>query len=290
MNFIHTFYSKPLLNNKFNKYETLIDVIITDYTYSAYCCKKLLGQKITLYADKLGAEILGHIPYDDVKILDFDSSIDFAASIKFEAMKYMTPDDVLIDGDLFVQNERCINLISEYSKTYDFIYSFFEPSSHTLGTAAEKHYMSVNKMKERIELFKEPYTLPECDDDYRWPNTSFMKFNNMELKEKYIEQYHYFKNGLEGLDFGKAWPDIIIEQHNMRKLLESGGYSSKAMIEDFPTNESNDYAIQIGFTHLGHCKVSMNSVFKDMIRIRFGNDELQNVENQITKWKDYKNK
>lgn len=40
MRFIHTFNSKPLLKEKFDKYETSLDVILTDYAYSAECCKK----------------------------------------------------------------------------------------------------------------------------------------------------------------------------------------------------------------------------------------------------------
>ena len=294
MNFIHTFYSKPLLSNKFNKYETLVDVIITDYTYSAYCCKKILGQNIILYADKLGAEILNNIPYDEVRILDFDSSIDFAASIKFEAIKDMTEDDVLIDGDLFLQNKKCLELINEYSKKYDYIYSFFEPYTYTLKDDANidnlKNYnLMVDKMREREELFKEPYILPSCNADFCWPNTSFMKFNNMELKQKYLEQYHFFKKGLEGLDFGKAWPDIIIEQYHMKKLLEYGNYSSKAMIENFPTNESNKYALQIGFTHLGYCKININRMIKKFFIEKFGNHEMKVLEKQIEKWVEYKN-
>ena len=295
MNFIHTFYSKPLLNNKFSEYELVLDAIITDYTYSAYCCQKILGEKITLYADKLGAEILSNIQYDEIKIIDFNSSIDFAASIKFEAINDMTEDDVLIDGDLFLQDIKLLDLINEYSKNYDFVYSFFEPYMQATRTDngldnPTKFKKMFSKMRTKEEIFKEPYTIPACDEDLSWPNTSFMKFNNMELKQKYLEQYLFFKKELEDIDFENTWPDLIIEQYNMKKLLEYGGYSSKAIIEDFPTNESNKYAIKIGFTHLGFSKIKINKLIKKDFKARFGEEELQKIEDQISKWKDYKNK
>ena len=290
MNFIHTFYSAPLLKNKFNKYETLIDVVISNYTYSAYCCKKILGQKIILYADKTGAEILSNIPYDEVKILDFNSSVDFAASIKFEAIKDMTPDDILIDGDLFLQTKKCLNLINEYSGSYDYLYSFFEPASYTLRDVKDvvKCNNMVNKLKERADLFTDPYILPQKHEDFGWPNTSFMKFNNMELKNNYINQYMFFKKELEHLDFGETWPDIIIEQYHMKKLLAYGNYTSRPMIENFPAPEANTYALDIGFTHLGSAKVQLNQMFKDKMLSKFGRHEFKKMEKQISKWKRFK--
>ena len=286
MNFIHTFYSKPLLENKFDKYENLIDVIITDYTYSAYCIKKILNQRIILYTDKIGAKILSHIPYDEIKILDFNSSIDFAASIKFEAIRDMTEDDVLIDGDLFLQTNQCLDLINQCSE-YDFLYSFFEPSYYTLRFERDVNKLNiiVSKLKEKENLFVEPYVLPKTDSDFSWPNTSFMKFNNIELKQKYIDQYLFFKKELEDIDFGKAWPDIIIEQYHMKKLLEFGNYSSRAIIENFPTNEANNFALEIGFTHLGGRKVEVNQMFKNKFLDKFGKDEFDKMQNQIFKLK-----
>jgi hypothetical protein len=41
MRFVHTFYSVPLLANKFNKYETSMTFTITNYAYSAHCVKNL---------------------------------------------------------------------------------------------------------------------------------------------------------------------------------------------------------------------------------------------------------
>ena len=69
MTFVHSFWSKPLLNSKFKKYEEMLPVMLSNYAYSALCVKRR-GYKIKLFADKIGAEMLDFIDYDEVIILD----------------------------------------------------------------------------------------------------------------------------------------------------------------------------------------------------------------------------
>ena len=290
MTFIHTFNSEPMLKNIFGYMGEWLETVranIIDYTYSAYCIKNIPGCRIVLYADPAGAEILSHIPYDEVHVLnDFHSDARFAASIKFEAIKHMTKDDVLIDGDLFIQKPECIKIIESYDK-YDFIYSFFEPNQFIMGPKrerADRYEKLVNQLAKKHYLFTHPYELPVSIDDIRWPNTSFMKFNNMDLKKKYTEQYMKFKQGLSDLVFENIWPDLIIEQFHMGRLLQTGGYKSKAMIEDFPSAKSNNYAVSIGFTHLGGPKRLYTSFFAEQLKQRFGEKVLEQANEQINKW------
>lgn len=251
MVFVHSFWSKPLLQNKFSKYQEMLPIILSNYAYSCTSVKSF-GHQIKLYADKIGAELLSFIPYDEVIIIEGleNENVHFAAQIKFEALKRMSLDEYLIDGDLFLQHKRAFEVIK--SKNVDFIYSFFEPNSFILRPDNIHKYFNIigifNKFKEN---FTEPYTIDSNPIDLEWPNTSFMKFNNQELKFEYIRQYEYFKNILSDIDFGDFWPDIMIEQRHMFKLLESGNYTSQEIIKDFPTNKSNEYACDIGFTHLG---------------------------------------
>lgn len=290
MTFIHTFNSEPMLKNIFGymgEYLETVRANIIDYTYSAYCIKSMPGCRIVLYADPVGAEILNHIPYDEVHVLnDFHSDARFAASIKFEAIKHMTKNDVLIDGDLFIQNPECLKIIKSYDK-YDFVYSFFEPNLFIMGAKgerADRYEKLVNQLAKKSHLFTHPYELPISINEIQWPNTSFMKFNNMDLKKKYLEQYMKFKNNLSDLVFENTWPDLIIEQFHMGRLLEAGGYKSKAMIEGFPSAEGNNYAISIGFTHLGGPKRLYTNFFADRLEQRFGKKVLEQANEQITKW------
>lgn len=295
MNFIHTFDSKPLLKNKFAymaKFEDNLRAVLTDYTYSAYCIKAIPHQRIILYTDSEGAKLLDHIPYDEVHVLkDFQSNPHFAASIKFEAIKNMTSNDCLIDGDLFIQNPICVDLVSSYVK-YDFVYSFFEPNSFIVPDKRSVKFYDglLVEMAKRAHLFTPPYNLIEDKNDICWPNTSLMKFNNMKLKNEYLEQYMKFKNGLNGLNFKNVWPDVIIEQYHMKCLLEHGKYSAKAMIENFPTEASNTYALSIGFTHLGGGKYHFTDYFNDRIVSSFGKDVYSAMMHKFEQYKTLYNK
>jgi hypothetical protein len=53
--------------------------------------------------------MLSFIPYDNVIIVDMgNTSPHFAASIKFKALELTGPDDVLIDGDLFLTKPEAL--------------------------------------------------------------------------------------------------------------------------------------------------------------------------------------
>jgi hypothetical protein len=284
MRFIHTFNSKPLLKEKFNKYETILDVILTDYAYSAACCKKH-GYDIILYTDKLGAKMLSHIGYNEVIILDLPDEGHFAASIKFEAIKNMTEDDILIDGDLFIQNKKAFEIIESY-KNYDFVYSFYEPNRFVLldDKKLNMYKDMFNVFIKNKSVFKKPFELIKSYSELEWPNTSLMRFNNLELKNKYLEQYMYHLQKLVNIDFGRTWPDIIIEQFHMKRLLEYGNYTSKPIIENYPNDESNKFALEIGFTHLGNVKINYNEHFKQKLKL-LDSDLYNKVQNQIEKYK-----
>lgn len=257
MNFVHTFWSKPFLNNRFNKYQELLPVILTDYAYSCSCIKTK-GHSIRLFTDKFGADFLGFIPYDEIVILDNldNESTDFAAQIKFAALKQMRLDEILIDGDLFITNEQAFEMID--SINYDVLYSFYEPVEYTLMCYSDErieYYNSilnvVNNLKSKfIQTYSGEFSVIDC----HWPNTSLLKFSNQQLKEEYITQYEYHKNILSNCDFGHSWPDIWIEQKHLDLLINSK-YKGRPLIYGYPKESANLYSSDIGFIHLGSGKV-----------------------------------
>lgn len=255
MNFVHTFWSKPFLNNRFNKYQELLPVILTDYAYS-FSCVKSHGHSIRLFTDKFGADFLGFIPYDEIVILDNleNESTDFAAQIKFAALKQMRLDEILIDGDLFITKENAFEMID--SINYDVLYSFYEPIEYTLMCYSDErieYYNSilnvVNKSK-FIQTYSGEFSIIDC----HWPNTSLLKFSNQQLKEEYITQYELYKNFLSNCDFGHSWPDIWIEQKHLDLLINSK-YKGRPLIYGYPKESANLYSSDIGFIHLGSGKV-----------------------------------
>jgi len=267
MRFAHSFWSEPLFKNKFNDYEKLLPVVLTDYAYSVACIKHH-GHSIRLFADEEGAKLLSFIPYDEVIIIKNTKNwnVHFAAQIKFEALKRMDLDEALIDGDLFIRKPEAYKRIQ--SLNADFIYSFFEPVTFTVNSEANitRYQYMRNRMRQFRAKFVYPYELDkDIMADYNWTNTSFMKFNNQALKDEYIRQYEYYKDLLSGVNFEIGWPDIIIEQRHMTKLLATG-YTSLPVVDNFPDDIANEFAIEIGFTHLGSGKIHVQNIVSDWLK------------------------
>jgi hypothetical protein len=270
MNFVHTFWSKPFLSNRFNKYQELLPIILTDYAYSCSCVKSH-GHSIRLFTDKFGADFLGFIPYDEIVVLDNleNESIDFAAQIKFDALKQMKLDEILIDGDLFIRSPQVFEMID--SINYDVLYSFYEPVEYTLMNFSKEKIEYYNRIltvvnnlrTEFIQTYSKEFSINDC----YWPNTSLLKFSNQELKDKYIEQYEYHKNLLSNCDFGHSWPDIWIEQKHL-ELLVSSKYKGRPLIYCYPSKGADLYASTVGFTHLGAGKVKYQEpVLKNLFEL-----------------------
>ena len=254
MKFIHTFWSKPLHKNKFNKFNASLEVILQNYAYS-FTCAKRLGKDIVLYADEFGAELLSFIPYDDVKIVNGldNESIHFAAQIKFAALKDCELGDAIIDGDLFIRKQTALDVIDDSSP--DILYSFFEPYMFTLqDDSIHKYYNSAFKIFNKYE-FEYPYVPAMHFSELEWMNTSLIKINNQKLKDEYIEQYYKHKAMLDNEEYDNFWPDIFIEQMFLTQLCSVKNYKAKPVIEHFYFDaRANEKALELGFTHLGSDK------------------------------------
>lgn len=285
MTFVHSFWSKPLIHSKFKKYQEMLPVLLSNYAYSAFCIKRQ-GFKIKLFADKLGAEMLDFIDYDEVIILDNldNESIHFAAQIKFEALKRMSLEDCLIDGDLFLRKKDIFNLI--FSLNTDFLYSFYEPNDFVLRIdgVVNKYRKTTSVLLKHKEDFKAPYEISTNDKDYRWPNTSFMRISNQELKDEYIRQYEYHKNLLKD-EYFDEWPDVLIEQQHMEKLVKSKGYSFIPLVFFFPSKPTNDYASMLGFVHLGAEKIRFKDITYEWLKTE-NPQLLDSVFKQAEKYKE----
>ena len=265
MKFIHTFWSKPMLNSKFGTRKNHLRAILTDYSYSVHCIKKH-NEKIVLYADSFGAELLSFIPYDDVIILDNldNESIHFAAQTKIEALKRCDLGDVLIDGDLFLIHQESIDIIKEKLSRNDVIYSFFEPNELTCCENMKDFYREMLP-KMNVIKYDSPYKIPNTWDEMNWFNTSLMAFTNKKLLDEYIIQYDHHKYLLKDIDFGGTWPDIIIEQYFLTRLVKNK-YKSEPVIKNYYFDISvSHYSKHIGFIHLGCTKQVVNKYYEEVL-------------------------
>lgn len=264
MKFAHSFWSAPLLNNKFDTFDNSLIITLVDYALSCEYIHQA-GEKIVLYADKIGAEILSPIPYDEVIIIEpLTDNIHFAANIKFAALEKMDLGDALIDGDIFLSKQTSIDIIKS-SYNYDMVYSMYEPKSFIRNLGGLDDLLNAIQ---RYNL-KYPYETPSYSNCQGWYNTSLMKINNQQLKDEYIAQYKYHLRLMEHDDFkNTVWPDVIIEQYHLTQLCATKRYKTKLMIANFPTPESNDYALKIGFTHLGCAKSGYhNTAVKELMKL-----------------------
>lgn len=255
MKFAHSFWSKPLFDKKFGSFNECLLNILLDYAYSAACVHKN-EYKIVLYADKRGQELLNFIPYDEIHEIDIPDTEQkhFAAQVKFAALKQMEPQDVLIDGDIFIETKPMYDLIK--ANNPDFLYSF-EESNETIFMKSNyenilNYYQKLLPKFEQVKglLFPIP-TLKEL----RYPNTSLIKITNEKLKKKYIDQYFYHKDLLKDIDFENTWPDLIIEQYFLWNYEKD--YTIKPLM--------NEYINNTGYVHLGNGKTQMQSKIRQKL-------------------------
>lgn len=248
MNFVHSFWSKPLEGKKFAHLEYSLRFTLVHYAYSVACIHKF-GHTITLYTDEKGYEILKPVPYDKVIVLDntITNNKHFAASIKFEALQRMALDEIIIDGDIFLEKPKVFDIIKNNES--DLLVSLFEPQALIININKQYSTMFNNLNIEEEELYKRPNFRKIAG----WYNTSVMKFNNEDFKQKHIEQYIKHVKQVGNMEFkGATWPDVIFEQYNLTPLSEHYGWSID-MINPF-YGETEVWCWDIGFVHLGAIK------------------------------------
>lgn len=250
ISFAHSFWTKPLLNNKFTDLRSALAINLVEYALSVEYIHKH-GYKIVLYTDSIGAEIFAPIPYDNVIILEntITDNYHFAASFKFMALQNMSLEQILIDGDIFLHKPQVYKQIEKDNG--DMLVSMFEPKVY-IAHDRERTIKMLGILKQFN--FEEPYETPEWKDCDGWYNTSLMKFNNEELKEEYIEQYKYYIDIVKDVDFQEIWPDIVLEQRHLTQLCRADKYRIHVVVKDFPSEKCNNEAIKIGFIHLGSAK------------------------------------
>ena len=118
MKYIHTFWSKPLFENKFNEFNISLDTILLDYAFSVDCIHKI-DHKIVLFADEMGAELLSFIPYDEVHIVEIVMLILY---IRFLNLMIILLKQKMMYNDTLECMKLCLNFLTKNHITYPQIY------------------------------------------------------------------------------------------------------------------------------------------------------------------------
>jgi len=246
MHFVHSLWTKPLIANRRNiEFKTsLLTTTLCNAVSVAWV--NHLGGKINLYADGLGRDMLGFLPYDNIYELHVPVHIPVCtwACGKFLTLEKMPLGDVHIDGDVFLKSEKLIELCSDNS--YDMVVQSIENDKTTL----KKYYSAVRELLKKNNIKPKTCSLEESPSY----NCGTIGFFNNELKQKYLIEYFTMLNNIINnksllVDLNKnlnAIPDLIMEQQFLYELATP--YKVNNLLGDAETMYDN--AIKLNYQHI----------------------------------------
>lgn len=261
MHFVHSLWSKPLIANRRNiQFKTsLLTTILCNATSVAWI--NHLGGKINLYADGLGRDVLGFLPYDNIYELDVPINIPVCtwACGKFLVLEKLPLGDVHIDGDVFLKSDKLLEMCSDNS--YDMVVQSIENDKTTL----KKYYSEIREILKRYNI-QSNCTLNEIPSY----NCGTIGFFNNELKQKYLIEYfntlnNIIKNKQCILELNKnlnAIPDLILEQQFLYEI--SKPYKVNNLLGTSETMYEN--AIKLNYQHVlgGFKEQQINEIMQEL--------------------------
>ena len=224
MALVHSLWTAPMLNNERGQASRKqIETTLLCFASSVVYVKRL-GEKIHLYADDYGRELLDFLPYDKIDSLDIPANFptDFWAAGKFFALQKMQLGDIHIDGDVFLKTPELMEVINNRMLISDLIVQSIENS----WTYENEYYINcVNVIKDNGIVL--PDNLPYIAPAY---NCGLVGFNNAELKKRYLQHYiasvYEIKqnpSAIAQIRMNKeTWMDLLLEQQHLFSL--SKGY------------------------------------------------------------------
>jgi hypothetical protein len=271
MRFIHSLWTKPSLNDRWN-YDAKTATIsnIWYYALSVAYIKKL-GQDIVLYTDSLGKECLDYLPYDEIypvldDVFDNDSTPVLWSRSKYYALDQEPLGALHIDGDVFIKSENCINKIEQMK--YDILCQGIQEISLWNIQRIDDNYEANEALVNELKL---PDGVRETP--IKSFNTGIVSFNNKELKDKFISVYFNMVDQITSNEkIMKAWEenkninlDLVIEQRFLYDLSEK--YNIKYLL-DYTSRTINADANAIGYQHvMGKKKYEQIDICKQVLQL-----------------------
>lgn len=255
MRFFHTLWTAPMKPAN-------VAANIVAFTASAALIKNF-GGKIVLHTDYLGADMLSHIPYDEIIVdlneLPVDICNKFWAYGKLYATSKESLGSVHIDGDVFLKQPALMNLFND---DYDL-----------LVQSREDENWRKNACYENTQWVYSHYDLPN-NMSAVWPmayNCGIVKINNRTLKKKYLDTYFKtvdiitedaklddYISEANARETGNVILDIVAEQQFLTQIAEEGNYDTKFILN----GDIFESAVKLGYTHL--CANSKYELYDDM--------------------------
>jgi len=262
MRVFHSFWSKPLLQKRF---EMPIDKQIVStllFTTIGITFARKLGIEIVLHTDKLGAELLENLPYNHVYLTleGHDINRQFWASGKMIALANEPLGSCHLDLDAWIKFSECRNVIFE-SKA-DLVVQSVEDSFSVYSGIKNFVFNNID-YPDFIDL--------NISNNYRAYNCGLVKINNPKLRDLYLQAYWKITKQLDekkisGIEDKYCIPDLISEQWLLYQLCEQNNFSVECICDGWVDQER---AKEIGFTHL----ISEHKYYID--------DELKNILSEL---------
>lgn len=259
-NIIQSFYSKKC--DDFNMFLQSCYFALSSI-YADKC-----DMPIKLYTDYDFKNVLEKAPYKNIEVLFEDckqyDNIDplVWAWPKFLALDYVPRDHVHIDGDVFLKDKSCANLL-KYDGN-DAIVQHIELKKH-----GEHYANSWEQTFKSIEHFNFPDYIDAKIPDLM-PNNGVVGINSENLWNKYRDSYWYMVNqAVPGSVKADGWtaPDIIFEQYFLTQICAKDNYSIKTVLHGNTFEEINDDARKKRYQHVcinkaSHLQLCINTIKK----------------------------
>jgi hypothetical protein len=242
---IHSFWSKPFLNNRWGVTDQFRKNIFT-YALSAVYAKKMFGN-ITLVCDSVGAELLEIIEYNEI-----NNSLDDLEEVnpkfwtygKVKSLSLYNEPVLHIDGDVLLIFDT---LKEVFLSNWDVIVQMKEIGSHYTSTYSEM-LPTVSKVVGFIDygLYNFVY------------NCGVIGFKDIEFKNQYC---HTFFDTIEKCNLGISELDKIDGKYEINCALEQSlltvmaENNNKYVKEILPLAKMEEISLQglankIGYAHL----------------------------------------
>lgn len=244
MKTIHSFWSKPFLNNRWGVTDQYRKNIFT-YALSALYAKRLFGN-ISLVCDDKGAELLECIGYDsiDTSMNDLEAiNPKFWAYGKIKSLSLYNEPVLHIDGDVLL---RYGSLKKIFDSNWDVIVQMKEVGEHFSGTYSEMLPVVSKVVGFDYGLYNFVY------------NCGIIGFKDIDFKNKYcetffntIEKCNEKLEVLNKLD-GKFEVNCALEQSLLTYMAENHNKYVKEILplSDMTTVGLEGLANKIGYAHL----------------------------------------
>lgn len=252
----------PIMNNRWqqgNKFKETIIMYALSILYA-----HLWYDDLELYCDENAYEILSQLPIKVTKI-NFESEGKLWMESKLKVIELQKRPFIHIDGDVFLQ--KPIPIFHNLNK--EVIVERYE-----IGEQFTPHY------KEQIDFLDNYFDgiLRYWKTDLGYSlNCGTIGFNNISLKDDYIQEYKLAKSIFKDIkdEYSKFnnkgfEPCVVLEQYNLAAFLNYRGIKPHLLLDEPNLDNNSIFAERLGYCHLyGVSKYEQKSEIERRLEIAF---------------------